>query len=273
MKLSFREKLHQVIKKNQSLVCVGLDPDPALMPVADVLEFNRNIIDATADLVCSYKPNFAFYEALGATGTEILKKTIEHIPDTIPTIADAKRGDIGNTARAYARNIFDYFGFDAVTVSPYLGYDSIEPFLQYSDKGIFILCRTSNAGAHDFQSLKCVSDTNPTGQPLFQVVAQKAQEWDKKSNVGLVVGATYPEEMQQVRSLCPDMLFLIPGIGTQGGDLANSVRWGVKMGKGGAIFNSSRQILYASKGKDYAIAARKMADKLRSDIQVLLEEK
>ena len=267
MKLNFREKLGRVIKKNGSLVSIGLDTDPARIPGLDVLEFNKNIIDATADLVCTYKMNFAFYEALGERGVEILKRTVEFVPDNVITIGDAKRGDIGNTSKAYAKNIFDYFNFDATTVSPYLGYDSIDPFLQYADRGIFILCRTSNAGAEDFQSLMCSSGSE--SQPLFHMVARKAQEWNKNNNIGLVVGATYPEEMKQVRELCPDIPFLIPGIGAQGGDLSISVRWGVNTGTGGAIFNSSRQILYASTGKDYAVAARKMAEKLRGEIQGL----
>ena len=270
MKLSFRKKLAQVIKKNQSLVCVGLDPDPTQIPGIDILEFNKNIIDATVDLVCAYKINFAFYEALGERGVEILKRTVEFVPDAVITIGDAKRGDIGNTSKAYAKNIFDYFNFDATTVSPYLGYDSIEPFLQYAERGIFILCRTSNAGAQDFQSLQCSSCSG--SQPLFHVVARKAKEWNKSNNIGLVVGATYPEEMKQVRDICPDIPFLVPGIGAQGGDLALSVHWGVNTGTGGAIFNSSRQILYASTGKDYAVEARKSAEKLRGEIQVLQEK-
>ena len=157
--MSFIEKLAKAVQKNESILCIGLDPDPSLMPDgAGILEFNKAIIDATADLVCAYKPNIAFYEALGNEGLEALKRTRDHVPGEIPVIIDAKRGDIGNTAKAYARSLFDYYGFDATTVSPYLGYDSLEPFIQYKDRGVFILCRTSNAGAVDFQSLLCEVD-------------------------------------------------------------------------------------------------------------------
>ncbi|MFH0913691.1 MAG: orotidine-5'-phosphate decarboxylase, partial [Chloroflexota bacterium] len=191
--MSFPEKLARAVRENSSLVCVGLDPDPELMPRMGVLHFNQAIIDATADLVCAYKLNFAFYEALGTRGLNILKLTRQHIPPDIPVIGDGKRNDIGNTAKAYARAIFDYFGFDATTVNPYLGFDSLKPFVDYRDKGIFILCRTSNPGALDFQSLGC--DCEGGSRPLFEVVADKAGEWNTSGNIGLVVGATYPEEL------------------------------------------------------------------------------
>jgi orotidine-5'-phosphate decarboxylase len=181
------------------------------MPRHDILEFNRGIIDATADLVCAYKPNLAFYEAFGLEGLVALEKTVKYIPEGIPVIGDAKRGDIGNTARRYAEALFSAFGFDAATLNPYLGYDSVEPFLEYPDKGVFILCRTSNPGALDFQALRC-GDV-----PLYEVVAQKAKEWDRYGNIGLVVGATYPEELRRIRQLCPQMPLLIPGLGAQGG--------------------------------------------------------
>ena len=168
---SFQEKLTAASRKNESLVCVGLDPDPALMPIDDVLEFNKAIIEATADQVCCYKPNMAFYEALGIPGLEALQRTLEHIPDDIPVIGDAKRGDIGSTAKAYARAVFDWWGFDAVTVSPYLGTDSIEPFLEYSDRGVLVLCHTSGPGSVDFQDLP-VGSGNPQ-RPLFEEVALK----------------------------------------------------------------------------------------------------
>ena len=259
------------MRKNHSLLCVGLDPDQARMPLkVSIAEFNQAVIEATSDLVCAYKINFAFYEALGDDGMSILKQTKNFMPDGIPVIGDAKRGDIGNTARAYAQAIFDYFGFDATTVNPYLGYDSIEPFLQYRDRGIFILCRTSNAGAVDFQSLNVEMGDNKN-IPLFQVVARKASQWNTQGNIGLVVGATYPEELKIIREQHPDMPLLIPGIGAQGGDLALTVRYGVDCHGEKAIINSSRQILYASPGKDYAQAARQAAANLREQINHIRE--
>ena len=263
--MDFMEKLSNASRKNRSLLCVGLDPDPSLMPEkAGVFEFNRAIIDATAHLVCAYKLNLAFYEALGDEGLDALKQTVKYIPDDIPVIGDGKRGDIGNTARAYARALFTNLSFDATTVNPYLGFDSVEPFIQYKDKGVFILCRTSNAGALDFQSLPCESELGV--RPLFEMVALKASQWNKHGNIGLVVGATYPEELRLIRNNHPDMLLLIPGIGTQGGDLASTVRYGVDARGEKAIINSSRQIIYASRGKDFALAASAAALSLRDEI-------
>ena len=263
--MNFLEKLINATRKNNSLLCIGLDPDPKRMPEkTGVFEFNKAIIDATSDLVCAYKPNFAFYEALGNAGLDALKRTVEHIPDDIPVIGDAKRGDIGNTAKAYAEAIFTYFNFDATTVNPYLGFDSIEPFIQYTDKGIFILCRTSNAGAVDFQSLRCEEGT------LFEIVARKASQWNIHGNIGLVIGATYPEELKLIRDSHPDMPILIPGVGAQGGDLASAVRYGVDTHGEKAIINSSRQIIYASRGKDFAQAARQVASSLRDQINSYL---
>jgi orotidine-5'-phosphate decarboxylase len=258
--MKFIEKLIDASRKNKSWLCIGLDPDPELMPDADVLQFNKAIIEATCDLVCAYKPNLGFYEALGAEGPTILAKTIKHVPDHIPVIGDAKRGDIGNTARAYARALFAVLGFDAVTVSPYLGFDSIEPFITYQDKGVFILCRTSNKGATDFQ------DLTTGGLPLYEVVAKKAKEWNIYTNIGLVVGATYPEQLKRVRSICPEMALLIPGVGAQGGDLASAISCGADARGEKAVINVSRQILYASKGKDFAQAARNVAEEIRNQI-------
>ncbi len=261
--MNFVEKLSGAVRKNKSLLCVGLDPDVAMIPDGvSVPEFNRAIIDATADLVCAYKLNFAFYEALEADGFDIMKQSLKHIPNDIPVIGDAKRGDIGNTAKAYAQAIFSRLGFDATTVNPYLGYDSIEPFLQYRDKGIFILCRTSNAGALDFQSLRC----QPNSRFLFELVALKANQWNKYGNVGLVVGATYLEELRLIRQTYPDMPLLIPGVGTQGGDAALTVHYGVDSRRERTIINSSRQIIYASRGKDFAEAARNVATTLREQL-------
>ncbi len=258
--MKFTDKLLNASRKNKSWLCIGLDPDPELMPGIDILQFNKAIIEATSDLVCAYKPNLAFYEALATEGLAILEKTVKYIPGDVPVIADAKRGDIGNTTRAYARALFSVLGFDAATVNPYLGFDSIEPFIKYQDKGVFILCRTSNRGAADFQDLR----TN--GLPLYEVVARKAKEWNAYGNIGLVVGATYPEELKKVRSICPEMPLLIPGIGAQGGDLASAVGYGADTRGEKAIINVSRQILYASKEKDFARAARDTAEKIRNQI-------
>jgi len=263
--MNFTEKLNNAVERNNSLVCVGLDPDPKRMPEnISVSDFNRAIVDATSDLVCAYKPNLAFYEALGEAGQEALRETLKHIPGDIPVIADAKRNDIGNTAAAYAGAIFDNLGFDAMTVNAYLGFDSVEPFTSYQDRGIFILCRTSNPGAADFQDMRCRYGGDYL--PLYQIVALKAAEWNTHDNVGLVVGATYPGELGIIRKSHPDMLFLVPGIGTQGGDVAQAVHQGANAQGRGMVINSSRQVLYASRGKDFDTAARNAAANLRDEI-------
>jgi len=267
--MNFDEKLRSAVHKNRSLLCIGLDPDPELMPEGvSTFEFNKAIIDATSDLVCAYKLNLAFYEALGDEGLDALKRTIKYIPSSMPVIGDAKRGDIGNTAKAYARALLANYNFDATTVNPYLGFDSIEPFIQYRDKGIFILCRTSNAGAVDFQALRC--EVEDGYRPLFELVALKASQWNTYGNIGLVIGATYPEELRLIRNSHPDMPLLIPGIGAQGGDIASAVRYGVDAQGEKAILNSSRQIIYASRGKDFAPAARRVAFELRDQINHFL---
>ncbi len=271
--MNFQEKVAAVSQRHNSLLCVGLDPDPKSMPRIGIPDFNKAIIDATKDLVCAYKPNLAFYEAQGREGWEALKKTVEYIPKSIAVIGDGKRSDIGNTARSYAAALFDFFGFDAATVNPYMGFDSLEPFLEYKEKGVLILCRTSNKGAMDFQSLLCTPVTpdaaaEPARRPLFEIVAEKARQWNKHGNVGLVVGATYPEELRRIRQLCPDMWLLVPGVGVQGGEVEATVKNGVDEHGGKAIINSSRQILYASGGSDFADAARKMALQLRSQINL-----
>jgi len=266
--MNFIDKLLNISRKNESLLCIGLDPNPDLMPKVGILEFNKAIINATCDLVCAYKPNLAFYEALGIEGLTILEKTVEHIPADMPIIGDAKRGDIGNTAKAYAKALFSTLGFDAATVNPYLGFDSIEPFIGYQDKGVFILCRTSNRGASDFQALRCLG-----GLSLYEMVAHKAKEWNVYGNIGLVVGATYPEELKKVRSICPEMCLLIPGIGAQGGDLALAVSYGVDAQGQKAIINVSRQVLYASQEKDFAQAAKNMAEKIRNQINSCLSSR
>jgi orotidine-5'-phosphate decarboxylase len=266
--MNFVEKLLSASRNNKSLLCVGLDPDPKLMPPSlSVFEFNREIIDATSDLICAYKPNLAFYEALGIDGLKALEKTLARVPKGIPVIGDAKRGDIASSSEAYARALFETFGFDAATVNPYLGHDSIAPFIAYADKGVFILCKTSNAGSADFQESLCSEPASATSaRPLFELVALKAREWNTRSNIGLVVGATYSEQLKRVRELCPELPLLIPGIGAQGGDLAAVVKYGVDASGEKAIINCSRQIIYASKGKDFAQAARREALRLRDQI-------
>lgn len=267
--MKFIDKLLEASRRNKSLLCIGLDTDPDLLPEnIGVFQFNREIIEATKDLVCAYKPNLGFYEAQGIEGLQALKRTVDYIPDNIPVIADAKRGDIGNTAKGYARAIFELYRFDAATVNPYLGLDAMEPFISYTDKGVFILCRTSNPGAVDFQSLEC--EGSDEKHFLYEIVAIKAGELNTNGNVGLVVGATYPEELKIIRGLQPDMPFLIPGIGTQGGDLESTVRYGIDANGEKAVINSSRQILYASREMDFAEAARRAALEINEKINSCL---
>jgi len=260
----FSVKLANAVAQNDSLLCVGLDPDPALMPVRDVAEFNKAIIDATFDLVCCYKPNIAFYEALGQEGMDALVATMRHIPDHIPVILDAKRGDIGNTAAAYARAVFDELGADAMTVNPWGGKDAIEPFFEYADKGIIVWCRSSNPSAGDFQDLQVEHEGEK--RPLWQVVAMKAMEWNVHNNIGIVIGATYPEQLKQARQLCPTAPILVPGVGAQDGSLRDSVLAGVTAQGDGAIISASRGVIYASRASDYATAARAAATSLRYQI-------
>jgi orotidine-5'-phosphate decarboxylase len=257
----FFEKLRAASARNGSFLCVGLDPDPELMPQPHVASFLRDIVEATADLVCAYKPNLSFFEALGIGGMQTLLEGLRSVPEHIPIIADAKRGDIGNTARFYAKALFGEYGFDATTVNAYGGRDAVEPFLEYTDRGVFIWCRSSNPGAADLQNL-----TLNDGRPLYEAVAEKAREWNEHGNVGLVMGTTWPQELERVRSLCPDMTFLMPGIGAQGGDLSSSVRAALDSRGEGLIVSASRQVLYASKGRDYAKAARRAAQELRDQI-------
>lgn len=263
---SFLEKIERAVAKNRSLLCIGLDPDPAKMPVRflggpdPVFAFNRSIIDATADLVCAYKPNIAFYEALGTAGLQALKKTIKYVPQGLPVILDAKRGDIGSTAQAYARAAFEYWRADAVTVNPLLGYDAVEPFLSYADRGVFLLCRTSNPGASDFQGLPCPD------RPLYLVVAEKALEWNTAGNVGLVMGATYPRDLALVREMAPDLWFLVPGVGSQGGDLGAVLRTGLDARGAGLIVNVSRQVIYAADPRRAAQGLRDALNELRDEM-------
>ena len=271
---TFLQTLEAACVANQSLLCVGLDPDPQRMAVQDVFQFNQAIIDATADLVCAYKPNLAFYEALGIPGLQALQQTIEYIRRRAPgvlIIGDAKRGDVGNTAEAHARALFGTWGFDAATVNPFGGGDTLQPFLDYRDRGVFVWCRSSNPGAGEFQDLVLAGDG---GGRLYEVIARRATEWNRGGNVGLVVGATYPRELNQLRDICPGMPILIPGIGAQAGALEESVRGGTDSRGRLAIISSSRQVLYASGGADFAEAARREATVLKDRInQVLAEDR
>ena len=268
--MTFAQKLDAIVEKNNSLLCPGLDTDINKIPQFLLSEkeslffFNKRIIDATADLVCCYKANSAFYEAHGARGVEQLAKTCAYLKKfypQIPIIIDAKRADIGNTNEGYVRYIFHYLKADAVTLHPYLGQEALAPFLNLKDKGLIILCRTSNPGAGEFQ------DFSVDGKKLYQYVAQKVvEQWNKNNNCLLVVGATYPQEMKEIRSIAKDMTFLVPGIGAQGGDLENTLKNGLRKDKKGLLISSTRGILYASDGEDFAEKAREAARKLRDEI-------
>jgi len=266
--VSFAEKLQACWKATNSLVGVGLDPEPRKFPDAfrdspgGIYQFNKAIIDATRDVVCAYKPQFAHYAAHAAENQ--LEHTINYIKSTCPNaivILDSKRGDIGSTAEQYAQEAFERYAADAVTVNPYLGRDSVEPFLKHGDKGVIILCRTSNPGAKDFQ------DLDVGGKKLFQHVAEQvANEWNTAGNCMLVVGATYPEELADIRKRVADLPFLVPGVGAQGGDVAKVMAAGKTAAGTGLVISSSRAILYASSGEDFAAAARKAAQDLRDSI-------
>lgn len=268
--MNFQQKLDAIVAKNNSLVCVGLDSDweklPELVKKEEYpqFEFNRAIIDATHDLVCAYKPNSAFYEYLGSEGVRQLKLTCDYIHDTypeIPVILDAKRGDIGNTNNGYLTYAFDYLKVDATTIQPYLGSEAVRPFLDQQDKGIIILCRTSNPGAGEFQDL--VVD----GKPLYQhVAANVVRDWNRNNNCLLVVGATYPADLAAVREIVGDMTLLIPGIGAQGAEVESTVKAGLNSKKAGMIISSSRGIIFASTGADFAEKARVETQKLRDQI-------
>ena len=268
--MKFIHRLRQAWSAQQTLLCVGLDPDPARLPgqlasfAHPIFEFGRAIVDATADLVCAFKPQIAYYAA--ARAEDQLEMTIAHIRrhhPAIPVILDAKRGDVGSTAAMYAREAFERYQADAVTVNPYLGFDSLKPFLDFADKGVIVLCRTSNPGAHDVQ------DIASGGRKLYQLIAEKAaRDWNANANVLLVVGATYPEELGQIRAIVGDMPILVPGVGAQGGDVAAVLANGATADGTGLIISSSRAVLYAGSGSDYAQAARAAALKLRDQINL-----
>lgn len=265
--MKFINKLRLVQRKNKSLLCIGLDTDPAKLPrhlgksKGAVLHFNQSIIEATSDIVCAYKLNLAFYEALGERGWAVIHETLEAIPGNVITIGDGKRGDIGNTAERYAHAVFDDFGFDSATVNPYMGFDSVEPFIRSDRQCAFVLALTSNEGSNDFQRLIF------RGRPLYEKVVQAAMKWNTRNTIGLVVGATHPKELEPIRVLAPSVPILIPGIGKQGGDLESAVHYGCDSRGGLAIINASRSILFASGGRDFADAARNEALQLRNQIQ------
>lgn len=288
--MTFQHKLNAITQKNNSHVCIGLDSDLEKLPEFiksreyPQFQFNKAIIDATFDLVCAYKPNTAFYEALGERGVRELKMTCDYIhekyPD-IPIILDAKRADIGNTNFGYVKYCFDYLRSDALTLHPYLGEEALRPFLDLADKGIFVLCKTSNPGSGEFQDIYVIpnkggnqSDPSATSQtdkansePLYKYICKKVvNSWNQKGNCMLVVGATYPEEMADIRRAAGDMTFLIPGIGPQGGDLEKTVKAGLNSQKAGIIINSARAIIFASNGQDFAQKARQEAANLRDEI-------
>ena len=268
------QELVNNIKKKQSFLCVGLDVDLTKIPsyLLDfedpIFEFNKLVIDATKDYCVAYKPNIAFYECHGSKGWEALKKTMDYIPNDIFTIADAKRGDIGNTSHYYAKTFFEYLNFDSVTVAPYMGVDSVSPFLEYKDKWVILLALTSNKGALDFQF-----STDLNGEKLFEKVVRKSAEWGDESKLMYVVGATRSEYIKQVRDVAANHFFLVPGVGAQGGSLKDVVDYGWTKDCG-LLVNSSRGIIYAGEGKgfenDVKIAAQKVQQEMAS---ILLEKK
>ena len=264
-----RTQLFEQIKRKGSYLCVGLDTDlykipKHLLSTPDpVFEFNRQIIDATHEFCIAYKPNLAFYEALGPKGWESLQKTVEYIPNGIFTIADAKRGDIGNTASLYAQAFFDYLNFDAITVAPYMGADSVTPFL-YRDKWAIVLAHTSNAGSADFQLFESANGRKP-----YEEVITRSQQWATPDQLMYVVGATHADRMKEIRAIAPEYFFLVPGVGAQGGDLAAVSRAGMNS-QGGLIVNSSRAIIYASDGKDFAARSGEEARKVRDEMEGFL---
>lgn len=268
------QQLVEQIRKKQSFLCIGLDVDLERIPSFlletedPIFEFNKAIIDATHDLAVSYKPNIAFYEAHGVKGWISLQKTIQYLNENYPelyTIADAKRGDIGNTASMYAKAFFEDLEFDSVTVAPYMGKDSVEPFLAFKDKHTILLALTSNEGAFDFQT------ESVDGKELYKVVLEKSQQWKNSDNLMYVVGATKAEYFREIRKIVPNSFLLVPGVGAQGGDLRAVCKYGMNE-QVGLLINSSRGIIYASNEADFADAARLKAQELQSDMAAILKE-
>lgn len=261
-----RTQLFEQIKKKNSCLCVGLDTDLLKIPKHllkesdPIFEFNRQIIDATHPYCVAYKPNIAFYEALGPKGWESLQKTLDYIPPGIFTIADAKRGDIGNTSALYARAFFEQMNFDSITVAPYMGEDSVKPFL-LKDKWVILLAHTSNAGSDDFQVMELAT----TKRKLYEEVMLRSQQWATPDQLMYVVGATHPQKIESIRALAPEYFFLVPGIGAQGGDLEQVMKYGMNK-ECGLLINSARAIIYASEDKDFAKRAREEALKVQDEM-------
>jgi orotidine-5'-phosphate decarboxylase len=276
-----RTELFEQIKSKESYLCVGLDTDITKIPKHllkfddPVFEFNRQIIDATKDFCVAYKPNLAFYESLGPRGLESLEKTVKYIPKECFTIADAKRGDIGNTSGMYAKTFFEYYGFDSVTVAPYMGKDSVTPFLEFKNKWVILLALTSNEGSKDFQIKESIQYTvkNIQGTPkkLFEQVLLTSKQWGSPDNMMYVVGATHPEMFSDIRKIVPDHFLLVPGVGAQGGNLEEVSKAGMNK-QCGLLINSSRQIIYASAGEDFAEAAGREAKKVRDEMKKFLDK-
>lgn len=266
-----RNELFQQILNKKSFLCVGLDTDIKKIPTHlldledPVYEFNKRIIDATSELCVAYKPNIAFYEAMGAKGWETLQKTLDYIPKNIFTIADAKRGDIGNTSGLYARAFFEQMSFDSVTVSPYMGSDSVKPFLTYEQKWVILLALTSNKGSEDFQLLE-----TPEGK-LYEQVLKKSSEWGTLDELMYVVGATNASYIENIRKIIPDHFLLVPGVGAQGGDMEAISKAGMNS-KCGLLVNASRSIIYASNGENFADAAKQEATKLQQEMASYLDK-
>ena len=271
-----REELYQQIIKKSSYLCIGLDTDITRIPSFllkeedPVYEFNKRIIEATKEFCVAYKPNLAFYESLGPKGLISLEKTMNLIPDTIFTIADAKRGDIGNTSEMYARTFYDYFHFDSVTVAPYMGKDSVTPFLR-EGKWVILLALTSNAGSMDFQLSEISSPVTGKEEKLYEHVLRTSQKWADADRMMYVVGATHPDLLSSIRKIVPDHFLLVPGVGAQGGDLQEVSAAGMNK-QCGLLVKSSRQIIYASNGADFAEAARAEASKTRDEMKIILEK-
>lgn len=269
-----REELFKNIQRKKSFLCVGLDTDiqkiPAFLKDTEdpIFEFNKRIIDATKDYCVSYKPNTAFYEALGAKGWETLKKTLEYIPKDCFTIADAKRGDIGNTSGLYARAFFEELGADSVTVAPYMGEDSVTPFLAYPNKWVIVLALTSNQGALDFQT----QELKESGDLLFEKVLKKTSQWGNENNMMYVVGATRAQQLEKVRAIVPHNFLLIPGVGAQGGSMSDVFKYGANE-QCGLLVNASRSIIYASNDEFFAEKARDEARNMQSEMESLLASK
>ncbi len=268
-----KEELVKNIKRKGSFLCVGLDVDLEKIPKFlleyddPIFEFNKRIIDATKEVCVAYKPNVAFYECHGSKGWDALKKTVDYIPKDIFTIADAKRGDIGNTSHYYAKTFFEQMSFDAVTVAPYMGVDSVTPFFEYKDKWVILLALTSNKGALDFQFT-----TDMNGEKLFERVIKKSTQWGDDEKLMYVVGATRSEAIADVRALCPKHFFLVPGVGAQGGSLKDVASYGWNADCG-VLVNSSRGIIFAGKGEDFAAKAGAAARNLQQQMKAVLQEK